>query len=125
MRHNANAAGELGQRRLGCLFIMSEAYLVQILLPKETGKGEPVTQEWFDNFLKELTARFGGATSFVRAAGQGLWRDDGTTERDTIAVVEVMAEELAKDYWRKLRERLERELSQEEIIIRALQVIRL
>lgn len=96
-----------------------------ILLPKETGNGEPVAQEWFENFLKELTAKFGGATSFVRAPGQGLWRDGGETERDSIAVVEVMAEELAQDYWRKLRERLESELSQEEIIIRAQQIVRL
>ena len=78
---------------------------MQILLPKETGKGEPVAKKWFENFLKELTAEFGGATSFVRAPGQGLWRGSGETERDTIAVVEVMAEELAKGYWRKLRER--------------------
>jgi hypothetical protein len=45
---------------------MSTSYLVQILLPKETGKGEPVSQQWFENFLKELTDQFGGATSFVR-----------------------------------------------------------
>ena len=102
---------------------MSEAFLVQILLPKKTGKGKPVTQEWFENFLKELSARFGGATSFVRPPGHGLWRDGGQIERDIIAVVEVMAEEFAQEYWRKLRERLEGELSQERIVIRAQQII--
>jgi hypothetical protein len=125
MRYEPNPAGELRQQRLDCLGVMSEAYLVQILLPKKTGNGELVTQQWFDNFLKELTAWFGGATSFLRAPGQGLWRDVGATERDTIAIVEVMTEELAQDYWRKLRERLESELSQEEIVIRAQQIIRL
>jgi hypothetical protein len=104
---------------------MRGPYLLQILLPKETGKGEPVEQEWFESFLKELTAKFGGATSFVRAPGQGLWRGGGETERDAIVVVEVMAEELAQDYWVRLRERLESELSQEQIIIRAQQIIRL
>jgi len=102
---------------------MSASYLVQILLPKETGKGEPVSQEWFESFLKELTDRFGGATSFVRSPAQGLWRDGGETERDNIAVVEVMAAKLAVDYWRSLRERLKRELSQ--IIIRAQEIIQL
>lgn len=67
---------------------MNHSYVVQILVPTQTGKGEPVSTEWFDNFLQELTDRFGGATSFVRAPGQGLWRSDGTTERDTIAVLE-------------------------------------
>jgi hypothetical protein len=56
-----------------------------------------------------------------RACGGG----GGETERDAIAVVEVMAEELAQDYWVRLRERLESELSQEQIIIRAQQIIRL
>jgi hypothetical protein len=101
------------------------SYLVQILVPKETGKGAPVSQDWFETFLKELTAKFGGATSFVRSPGQGLWRDGGKTERDSIAVVEVMAEELAEEYWRLLRERLERDLLQDEIVIRAQQIIRL
>jgi hypothetical protein len=85
----------------------------------------PTSKSRFENFLKELTDKFGGATSFVRSPGQGLWRDSGGTERDTIAVVEVMAEELAQAYWRSLRERLERELSQDEIVIRAQKTIRL
>jgi hypothetical protein len=65
---------------------MNNSYLVQILLPKERGDGEPVSQRCFEVFLEELTGRFGGATSFVRAPGQGLWRSGNETERDNIAV---------------------------------------
>jgi hypothetical protein len=36
-----------------------------------------------------------------------------------------MADDLAQDYWRSLRKRLENELSQEELVIRAQQIIRL
>jgi hypothetical protein len=104
---------------------MSGAYLVQILLPKMTGHGEKIPKEWFEKLLKELTDEFGGATSFVRAPGEGLWRGDGGTERDAIAVVEVMTEGLRLDYWRTMRERLERELAQEEIVIRAQEIIQL
>ena len=100
------------------------AYLVQILVPKETDDGEKITKDWFDKLLKELTDEFGGATSFVRAPGEGLWRGGGT-ERDAIAVVEVMTEGLRPDYWRTMRERLERELAQEEIVIRAQEIIQL
>jgi hypothetical protein len=95
------------------------SHLVQILLPKETGGGEPVSRQWFENLLKELTGRFGGATSFLRSPGEGLWQKGGEKEWDSIAVIEVMAEELDKAYWRSLRERLERELMQNEIVIRA------
>jgi hypothetical protein len=104
---------------------MSGPYLVQILLPKTTGNDQQVSQQWFEKFLKELTDEFGGATSFVRSPGQGLWRGSAGTERDTIAVVEVMAEKLTRDYWRLLRERLERDLSQDEIVIRAQEIIKL
>jgi hypothetical protein len=104
---------------------MNRSYLVQILVPKETGKGEPVSKDWFDEFLRELTDKFGGATSFVRSPGQGLWRSGSTTERDEVAVVEVMAAKLAPEFWGALRERLEGELVQEEIVIRAQEIISL
>ena len=95
------------------------SHLVQILLPKEIGGGKPVSRQWFDTLLKELTDRFGGATSFMRSPGEGLWQNDGEKERDSIAVIEVMAEEVDTAYWCSLRERLERELMQNEIVIRA------
>ena len=104
---------------------MSTAYLVETLLPKKTGDGQPVTQELFEGLLKELIGRFGGATSFARAPGLGLWRSGGETERDTIAVMEVMTEELSQGYWRALREKLERELSQDEIVIREQEITKL
>ena len=44
--------------------------LVQILLHTRTGTGQPVTQARFEELLQELTDKFGGATSFVRAPGQ-------------------------------------------------------
>ena len=105
--------------------ISSPSHLVQILLPKETGQGRPIGKEWFDGFLEELTGEFGGATSFLRAPGQGLWQSGGATEKERIAVVEVMVEHLDHAFWGSLRERLERELSQEEIVIRAQEITQL
>ena len=95
------------------------SHLVQILLPKETGGGAPVSRRWFDTLLKELTDKFGGVTSFLRSPGEGLWQNSGEKEQDSIAVIEVMADEIDRAYWRSLRERLERELMQNEIVIRA------
>jgi hypothetical protein len=104
---------------------MSASYLVQIIVPTVTGQGERVSKDWFEAFLAELTEDFGGATSFVRAPGIGLWRDGGETERDTVAVIEIMTDELARHYWSSLRKRLERDLAQDEIVIRAQQITRL
>jgi hypothetical protein len=101
------------------------AFLVELLLPMETGQGQPIGAEWFESLLKELTEKFGGATSFVRAPGRGLWRTGAETARDSIAVIEVMTERLAPDYWQALRDRLEKELSQDEIVVRAQKITRL
>jgi hypothetical protein len=101
------------------------AFLVQILLPKETGSGEPIRQQWFNGLLKELTETFGGATSFIRGPAEGLWQSGGETERDSIAVIEIMADDIEEAFWRSLRERLERELGQDEIVIRAHEIRRL
>ena len=66
------------------------SYIVQILLPTRTGTGQPVTQSRFEELLQKLTDKFGCATSFVRAPGQGLWNSADDVERDNIAVIEVM-----------------------------------
>lgn len=102
---------------------MRASHLVQILFPKETGGGELISQAWFESLMKELANEFGGATSFVRFPGQGLWQSGGATERDNIAVVEAMTERLEPEFWQSLRERLEAELRQEEIVIRAQEII--
>src|SRR3954468_1813107 len=98
------------------------SHLVQILLPTRTGSGQPVTQARFEELLQELTDKFGGATSFVRAPGQGLWDSGGDVERVNIAVIEV---EVDPPFWQAFRRKLERELAQEEIAIRAQEVSRL
>ena len=62
---------------------------------------------WFEKLLEELSDKFDGATSFLRSPGQGLWQAGAGTEKDNVAVVEVMAEGLDRAFWRFLRERLE------------------
>ena len=90
-------------------------HLVQILLPVTR---QPESARVFEALAKELTARFGGVTSFVRTPAEGRWKSGATTERDDIAVVEVMCDELDAPYWRDLRGRLERDLGQEELVVR-------
>lgn len=99
------------------------SHLVQILLPKETGAGQPVSQKWFDAFMKELTDKFGGRDELFASTGTRPVAKRGATEKDRIAVVEVMVEQIDPAFWRSLRETLERELSQEEIIIRAQEIV--
>lgn len=101
------------------------SYLVELLLPRQTGNGEPVALDWFEQLLAELTAKFGGVTSFMRTSGKGLWRSGVKVEQDSIAVIEVMTADIDPAYWAKLRERLEKELAQDEIVVRAHETKRL
>jgi hypothetical protein len=77
--------------------------LIQILLP--TNGGDDGVFERL-----QLTAKFGGVTSFIRAPADGRWNAGSHTERDDIAVIEVI--------WANLRSRLEQALAQEQIVIR-------
>lgn len=101
------------------------AHLVEILLPTQTGDGKAVGRDWFESLLNELTEKFGGVTSFVRAPGEGLWQRGDGIEQDNIAMIEIMTESIDPAYWERLRTRLEKELSQEEIIVRSHETRRL
>lgn len=93
------------------------AHLVQVLLPVYV-KGRDLPSEKFEALAQELSEKFGGVTSFVRAPAEGRWESGNTTQKDDIAVIEVMVETVEHKYWSSLRQRLERELAQEEIVIR-------
>lgn len=89
-------------------------HLVQLLLPVVDQR------ETFEEVMHELTERFGGATAYSRAPAAGLWKSPADkTERDDIVVVEVMVETLERAWWADYRKRLERELRQQHIVVRA------
>jgi hypothetical protein len=52
-------------------------------------------------------------------AAEGLWRDGNAKEKDDIIIVEVMVDDLDRDWWHDFRTRLERRLDQEELVVRA------
>jgi hypothetical protein len=87
--------------------------LIQILLPTNAA-----AEAIFEELSQELTAKFGGVTSFIRAPAEGRWKNGSHTEKDDIGVIEVMTEEVDSGYWTDLGSRLEQALSQEHIVIR-------
>jgi hypothetical protein len=94
-------------------------FLVEILLPLYDNEGRRFGAVEFDRVSEELTGRFGGVTTFRRAPGEGVWREDGGESRDRVVVFEVMAEELDRAWWREYRTVLERRFRQEKIVARA------
>jgi hypothetical protein len=93
-------------------------HLVQILLPVFDNQGEAFPAEVFETLAGELTARFGGLTSYVRAPAEGRWKHAEKIAYDEIIVLEVMVPDFDRDWWKALRARLEAEFRQKEVVVR-------
>lgn len=93
--------------------------LVEVFLPLDTGRGDPVGPEAIERIVGDLAERFGGATAFTRAPADGLWKQGATIQKDRVIIVEVLVEEIDDAWWKAYRGRLEAELAQEEVMIRA------
>lgn len=95
-------------------------YLVEFLLPTFDNEGQRFPKSEFDRVRRELTERFGGVTAFLRSPAVGLWADDaGKVRRDDLAIFQVMADTLDRDWWRAYREQLELRFRQQEVVVRA------
>jgi hypothetical protein len=65
-------------------------------------------------------------TAHTRAPAAGLWEEEaGCQVHDDVVIYEVMVEDLEESWWSALRTRIERELEQEELVIRAHEICRL
>jgi hypothetical protein len=100
-------------------------HLVQILLPLADNNNEPYGPGPFQQLKQDLTQEFGGVTAYMRAPAAGQWMDHDAIQRDDVIIVEVMVDTLDRTWWRTFRQRLERELEQREIVLRAQAIERL
>jgi len=97
-------------------------FLVQILLPLAGNDGAPFPEELIRGIREQLVGEFGGLTAYGRAPAQGIWAHDGVRQKDDIAVVEVMVQQLDQAWWRQFRLGLERDLAQQSVIVRAYEI---
>jgi hypothetical protein len=95
-------------------------HLIQVLLPLYDNAGQPLPRDLFRSVAAELTDRFGGLTAYTRAPAEGLWKEDGnTTARDDVVLLEVMAPDLDRAWWRTYRAGLEARFRQQKVVVRA------
>lgn len=108
------------------LLVSASMHLVQLLLPLKDNNGQAFPANYFQELRTQLTARFGGATAFVRSPAVGLWQDNNAEiNRDDVVMFEVMTDELDTKFWNKFRRDLENKFRQDEILIRAIEVKKL
>jgi hypothetical protein len=92
-------------------------YLIQVLLPLRDNQDRLFPKSLFKSIDSELVATFGGVTAFSRSPGKGKWSN---SDRE-----QLMAGSLDREWWKAFRNRLEVEMSQSEIVVRALLIDRL
>ena len=94
-------------------------YAVQILLPVRDNDGRPFGPHPFEDVAFKLSKLFGGITAYSRAPAKGRWVTSGKVQHDDVVVIEVMLEELDRQWWRSFREELETTFRQTRVIVRA------
>lgn len=98
----------------------ADVYLIQILLPVR-GRSGIVGDAAFSRTREELVDAFDGVTAYSRAPAQGVWvAPDGDRERDDVVMVEVLAAEFDRAWWRAYGDKLAERFDQDQIHIRAL-----
>lgn len=101
-------------------------HLVQLLLPVEDNEGRAYSRTLYDHLVQRLTEQFGGVTAYTRAPATGVWEaGSGERVRDQVIVYEVMVDALDSTWWARLREELEAQFAQEELVVRAQTIERL
>ena len=101
-------------------------HLVQLLLPVLDPQRQAYPPTWYQGLAQRLIEQFGGVTAYTRAPATGLWEtSSGKTVREQVVVYEVMVEKLDRGWWAVLREELEDQFSQDEVVVRAQTIERL
>ena len=97
-------------------------HLIQILLPLRDPQGHSFPRSALEAETRDLTARFGGVTAYLRSPASGAWQQDGSVEQDDVVMIEVMTPDLDESWWRAYRGDLETRFRQDTVLMRAIEV---
>lgn len=101
--------------------------LIQMLLPaavRDLSKGEVANA--FADTRRELAAKFDGLTAYLRSPARGEWTaPDGHVEQDDVVMVEVVATDFERGWWRRYATEMASRFRQKEIHVRALPMLTL
>jgi hypothetical protein len=101
-------------------------FLIQVLLPLYDNSGKAFESARFQQVREELSRRYGGLTVYSQSPAEGLWQDNGEQAvHDELILFEVMTSELERQWWSAYRRQLEQRFEQNEIVVRAQEIVRL
>ncbi|MGC4056527.1 MAG: inorganic diphosphatase [Chitinophagaceae bacterium] len=95
-------------------------YMVELFIPLKDNEGKLFPEAWFKKIRDTLCKRFKGVTITLRQPAEGFWEaEDGAHVKDQMLTFELMLDLLDAEYWKALREELEAQFRQEQILIRS------
>ncbi|MFC3199459.1 hypothetical protein ACFOET_17690 [Parapedobacter deserti] len=93
--------------------------LVQVFVPLVDNDGNRFPEEKFKDLQSALTEKFGGITVYRQMSIEGLWKETNKrTDKDMLAIFEVLADVVDTDYWEQLKARLATKFRQKDLLIR-------
>jgi hypothetical protein len=97
--------------------------LIQMLLPTKGADGAAFGDDVLGQTRGELIERFGGLTAYMRSPAAGAWTSaDGRVEKDSVVMIEVIAETFDVGWWRSYAKKLKQRFAQESVHVRACDV---
>jgi hypothetical protein len=90
----------------------------ELYVPLHYNEGSPIEDEKIQVIGESLLEKFGGVTFFPQR-NRGAWHMEEVIFHDEIVIFRVLTDNIraARRFFRTLKERLKRELRQEEILI--------
>jgi hypothetical protein len=89
-----------------------------VYLPLFYNHGRAIEDTKVNKVKRRLVEKFGGLTHFPQR-NEGLWKFGGTTFRDQVSILRVLAEEPdgAPEFFSKLRRQMQHDLEQTSVLI--------
>ena len=91
-------------------------YEFDIYLPSQGGDRVHVSREMIEQVKADLREQFGGYTHFT-SRNEGAWKSGSVTFYDEVTILRVLSESDSLEEMRELKERLQRLLEQEQILV--------
>lgn len=97
--------------------------MVQLFLPYFDPDGRQFPRSYYNGLKQQLVEKFGGISMYEQAPITGLWKEnEQAVQRDRLMIFEVMATTIDVDYWRALKEKLQKKFRQQEVLIRRMNI---
>jgi hypothetical protein len=89
----------------------------ELYVPLHTNEGGSIPPDRLNGLKRQLVAKFGGLTHFPQK-NEGLWKIGGTTFRDEIVILRVLADETeADEFFRLLKKEMQEEWQQQAVLV--------